>query len=54
LLRPRLSSGRCRFYKTFKWPLPLLDAHYQLSYLIAHDEQPKPIGEMRQMLEEMA
>lgn len=37
----------------FQWPLPLSDAHYQLSYLITHEEQPKPIGEMRQLLEEM-
>ncbi len=39
--------------KGFKWPLPLSGAHYQLSYLIAHDEQSKPIGEMRRLLEEM-
>lgn len=39
--------------KGFEWPLPLSDAHYQLSFLIAHDEQPKPIGEMRRLLEEM-
>jgi hypothetical protein len=35
----------------FTWPVPLRDNHYQLSYLITHDNQPIPIAEMRQLLE---
>ncbi len=39
--------------KDFKWPLPLSDAHCQFSYLIAHEDPPIPIGDMRQLLEKM-
>lgn len=35
------------------WQTPLLDAHYQLSYMLTHDDQPKTITEMRQLLSQM-
>lgn len=37
----------------FNWPVPLASNHYRLSYLIQHEDQPIPIGELRPILEEI-
>ena len=37
--------------KDFSWPLPLLGAHCQLSYLISHGEGQPPIGTLQSLLE---
>lgn len=37
----------------FSWPVPLASNHYRLSYLIQHEDQRIPIGELRPLLEEI-
>ncbi len=39
--------------KRINWPLPLSKFHYQLSYLIVHNDEPKPIEYLRNILEEI-
>lgn len=39
--------------KDFSWPVPLKEYCYQLSYLISHNDEAIPIGELGRILEEI-
>ena len=52
-------SAESRFYEVlraaenFSWPVPLEDNCFQLSYLISHNDETIPTGDLRHVLEEI-